>query len=260
MSGRHWESFHWFGSAISSFLQLLHQERHREEQTQHHKVEKNDAFQAEVEWWPPKNNVTNVHRPTSFSGHFCKASDSRSYLRLFVIPAVVSDMRSCYHNKDIRLLIDLMPCLVAFFEVSIIGQAQDHTSPENTHHNDRRDCISIGLCTKSFCPQDMMPGWNSVSYGYHLNDGGMFHEKRLQPQHRWPAYGLGDVVGCGLEFKSRRIFFTKNKKFLGYEFSNISNNVVESGLYPTVGVNCKCPIFVNFGERPIYFDELTIQM
>jgi hypothetical protein len=25
-------------------------------------------------------------------------------------------------------------------------------------------------------------------------------------------------------------------------------------LYPTVGVDSECPIFVNFGDRPFYFD------
>ena len=224
------------------------------------KLKRMMPFKLQLKGGRRQNDVTNVHRPASFIGHFREASDSRDYLRPFVVPTVVSDTRSCDRNDDIRLLIDLTPRLVAYFEVSIIGQAQDHTSPENTHYDYRHECVSIGLSTKSFCPQGKMPGWDFASYGYHSDDGGMFHGKGLPPQHGRPPYGPGDTVGCGLEYKSRRIFFTKNGKFLGYGFSNIGKDVVESGLYPTVGVDSECPIFVNFGERPFYFDLDTIEM
>ena len=223
------------------------------------KLKRMIPFKLKLNGGREQNDVTNVHRPAGFIGYFCEASDSRDYLRPFVVPTVVSDMRSCDRNDDIRLLIDLTPRLVAYFEVSIIGQGQDHTSPENTHHDYRHECVSIGLSTKSFCPQGKMPGWDHASYGYHSDDGGMFHGKGLPPQRGRPLYGPGDTVGCGLEYKSSRIFFTKNGKFLGYEFSNIGKDFVKSGLYPTVGVDSECPIFVNFGERPFYFDLNTIE-
>ena len=82
----------------------------------------------------------------------------------------------------------------------------------------------------------------------------MFHGRGIPPQHGWPSYGSGDIAGCGLEYKSRRIFFTKNGKFPAYEFGNIGRDVLESGLYPTVGVDSECPIFVNFREHQFNFD------
>jgi hypothetical protein len=212
-------------------------------------------FKLKLKCGHRQNDVNNVHRPASYIGHFREASDYRDYLRPFVVPTVVSDTRSCDRNDDIRLLIDLTPRLVAFFEVSITVQSQDHTSPENIHHDYGHECVSIGLSTKSFCPQGNMPGWDLASYGYHSDDGGMFHG--IPPKHGRPLYGPGDTVGCGLEYISSRIFFTKNGKFLGYEF-NVGKDVVESGLYPTVGVDSECPIFVNFGERPFCFDLNTI--
>ena len=214
-------------------------------------------FKLKLKCGHRQNDVNNVHRPASYIGHFREASDYRDYLRPFVVPTVVSDTRSCDRNDDIRLLIDLTPRLVAYFEVSITVQARDHTSPENTHHEYGHECVSIGISTKSFCPQGNMPGWDLASYGYHSDDGGMFHGKGLPPKHGQPLYGPGDTVGCGLEYISSRIFFTKNGKFLGYEF-NVGKDVVESGLYPTVGVDSECPIFVNFGERPFCFDLNTI--
>ena len=100
----------------------------------------------------------------------------------------------------------------------------------------------------------------SSSYSYHSDNGGMHHGTGIPPQHVRLTYGPGDIVGCGLEYKSRRIFFTKNGKFLGYEFGKIGRDVVESGLYPTVGVDSECPIFVNFGGQPFTFDLKDINV
>ena len=56
-----------------------------------------------------------------------------------------------------------------------------------------------------------------------------------------------------------RIFFVKNGQFLGYEFDKVREDFVESGLYPTVGIDTKCPIFVNFGAHPFRFDFKNIE-
>ncbi len=41
---------------------------------------------------------------------------------------------------------------------------------------------------------------------------------------------------------------------MGYKFDKVGEDVVESGLYPTVGVDTKCAIHVNFRERPFHFN------
>ena len=71
-----------------------------------------------------------------------------------------------------------------------------------------------------------------------------------------PPFGPGDTIGCGLEYNSRKIFFVKNGQFLGYAFDgkSVRKEDVEDGLWPTVGVDTECPIFMNFGERPFVFD------
>ena len=68
------------------------------------------------------------------------------------------------------------------------------------------------------------------------------------------SFGAGDVVGCGLDYARRRIFFVKNGEFLGYAFDVLREDVIERGLFPTVGVDTECPLFVNFGEKPFRFD------
>jgi hypothetical protein len=138
-------------------------------------------------------------------------------------------------------------------------------------HLSRHECVAIGLSTKYFSPTDKMPGWDDQSFGYHSDDGGTYHGRGDMLRRYGPTYGPGDTVGCGLDYISRRIFFVKNGVFLGYAFGNrhdgfgsnsdhisksgrLSKTIVNSGLYPTVGIDSKYPIAVNFGERPFRFD------
>ncbi|KAL7478430.1 hypothetical protein ACHAW6_004197 [Cyclotella cf. meneghiniana] len=121
----------------------------------------------------------------------------------------------------------------------------------------RHECVAIGLSTLKFSPRDKMPGWDDHSYGYHGDDGGIFHGQGEMIKRYGPPFGPGDTVGCGVEYSSRRIFFAKNGKFLGLAFDMLPENVIERGLYPTVGVDTECPLFVNFGEQPFCFDLST---
>jgi hypothetical protein len=180
-------------------------------------------------------------------------------LRPYVIPTVISDAESNSSSDHGRLLIDVTPCFAAYFEVTIMKHDHDCPSLGNTHHDLRHECIAIGLSTESFSLQGKMPGWDFESYGYHSDDGSMFHGRGTPPRRGQPSYGQGDVVGCGFHYASMRIFFVKNGQFLGYEFDKVREDFVESGLYPTVGIDTKCPIFVNFGAHPFRFDFKNIE-
>eukprot|EP00581_Thalassiosira_minuscula_P000844 CAMPEP_0183742990 /NCGR_PEP_ID=MMETSP0737-20130205/64985_1 /TAXON_ID=385413 /ORGANISM="Thalassiosira miniscula, Strain CCMP1093" /LENGTH=1110 /DNA_ID=CAMNT_0025978593 /DNA_START=216 /DNA_END=3548 /DNA_ORIENTATION=- len=139
----------------------------------------------------------------------------------------------------------------------------------NLNHTQRHECVAIGLSTPSFRPHNRMPGWDAESYGYHGDDGGIFHGHGNMLREYGPAFGPGDTVGCGLDYARGRVFFVKNGVFLGYAFDvsrhmNMQNNGSKGskkkgeeevfGLYPTVGVDTECPVFVNFGEYPFRFD------
>lgn len=121
------------------------------------------------------------------------------------------------------------------------------------------DCVAIGLSTSRFRPAAKMPGWDVHSYGYHSDDGGIFHGAGDMERVYGTTYGVGDTVGCGIDYShgdGGAIFFTLNGKFLGYAWTDVSAIAMGDDLYPTVGVDTNCPLDINFGTRPFAFDLL----
>jgi hypothetical protein len=99
----------------------------------------------------------------------------------FVIPTIISEMRSTKCIEHSGWLVDVTPCLAAYFKVTIMEHPKDSLSPESTDDNQRRECVAIGISTESFLHQGNMPGWDFESYGYHLDDGYMFHGQGISP-------------------------------------------------------------------------------
>ena len=206
-------------------------------------------------------------------------------MRPFVIPTVISN-----GSDGKGIVVDVTPRMVAYFEVTLVKRGQDAPPPSTgeggmeldrlrglngvpvdqhlanrplhlrrleliAHRvRQRHECVAIGLSTDAFDTRDRMPGWDTTSYGYHGDDGGIFHGHGDMLRPYGPSFGPGDTVGCGLDYRSRKIFFTKNGQFLGHAFEKVGKEAIEKGLYPTVGVDTECPIYMNYGERPFRFD------
>eukprot|EP00544_Gedaniella_sp_CCMP2646_P010934 CAMPEP_0202480708 /NCGR_PEP_ID=MMETSP1361-20130828/583_1 /ASSEMBLY_ACC=CAM_ASM_000849 /TAXON_ID=210615 /ORGANISM="Staurosira complex sp., Strain CCMP2646" /LENGTH=490 /DNA_ID=CAMNT_0049108161 /DNA_START=82 /DNA_END=1554 /DNA_ORIENTATION=+ len=156
-----------------------------------------------------------------------------------------------------KLQVDLTPRLVSYYEVSIL------LCPQNSPLYQRRildapprqvtDCIAIGVATSSFQLHSRKPGWDVHSFGYHGDDGGIFHASGDMTRRFGPSFGPGDTVGCGVDYVTGGVFFTLNGNFLGYGWTNVEMKVLEQDLYPTIGVDSNCPVATNFGEKPFEF-------
>ena len=219
------------------------------------------------------------------SYRFADASAVPSLPRPFVSPIVMSrEYRKILPRPQVTCHeVDVTPRLIAYFEVTFHRrdaqqEARNHpkmlpfvippTLPPGVAANDAllqssATCVAVGLSEATFKAGERLPGWDAVSYGYHGDDGGVFHDGGDMLRLYGPTFGAGDTVGCGIDFARQQetgkgkagsgaIFFTINGKFLGYAFDDIDSG---KALFPTVGVDTNNPIEINFGiENPFKFN------
>ncbi|KAF9014768.1 SPRY-domain-containing protein [Hymenopellis radicata] len=134
-------------------------------------------------------------------------------------------------------------CGIYYYEVEV-------RSKSNTAH------ISIGL-TGPDVKVSRLPGWEDNSWGYHGDDGRSFASEKSGTNFG-PTYGTGDVIGCGVDFTTGRVFFTKNGLLIDYVFKDVGKDVK---LYPSVGLkHTNDSIRVNLGQDPFKYDiEFHVQ-
>ena len=116
------------------------------------------------------------------------------------------------------------------------------------------DCaIGVGLCDRSM-DLDEMPGHNSDSYGYHGDDGARYYDsdRMGDTDADWTTWSENDVIGCGIDFEKRSIFYTRNGKMIGTGFSDLHHD----RLSPTVGivVDMRNKVRVNFGTSAFAYN------
>jgi Ran-binding protein 9/10 len=104
----------------------------------------------------------------------------------------------------------------------------------------------------------VQPGWRTGSWGYHGDDGRLFHDSTWGRPFG-PTFTTDDVIGCGLDFRRRLIFYTKNGKLLDAAARNLSFKPPlepeEDDVYPLIGLHSdEERVRVNFGKEPFLFN------
>ncbi|CAG8668787.1 5428_t:CDS:2, partial [Scutellospora calospora] len=123
---------------------------------------------------------------------------------------------------------------IVYFEVHIIEDGCDFGFERK---------ISVGFGTAKTSVRQL-PGWLPGSYGYHGDDGNIFHSQFNGTPYS-TTYGNGDVIGCCINYKTRDVFFTKNGINLGIAFKNIPL----CKFYPMVGLRYPGQMVeANFGK------------
>ena len=141
----------------------------------------------------------------------------------------------------------LAPRSVMYYEVTI---TQNKNITQTISSELLNDCVAVGLATHGFIRQKRLPGWDCSSFGYHGDDGAIFHGQGRSLATYGPRFGVGDTVGCGIDYAAGSIFFTLNGNNLGEAFSNVCGTQY---LYPTVGVDAIISLEFNFGRTEFQF-------
>ena len=63
----------------------------------------------------------------------------------------------------------------------------------------------------------MLLGSENNSWGYH-SDGVFYHESEKDLNYG-PNFATGDIIGCYLNFRNNKVFYTKNGVHLGDYYS-----------------------------------------
>eukprot|EP00762_Andalucia_godoyi_P000472 ANDGO_03042.mRNA.1 putative E3 ubiquitin-protein ligase HERC2 len=187
-----------------------------------------NGFHAPVKPW-------SVFSPTAFAFEYvrtCKLVDEER--------TIVECTGASKKNQDAVLVRANAPIPfstnVFYFEIRVVQLVGDHF-------------VGIGLYPALLEEQLWgMPGWYGSSYGYHSDDGGLYHS--LQASRKWEPFKQDDVVGCGYIKSDGSVFFTKNGKHLGIAFRGVQDH-----FYPVVGLLGKgTRVKVNFGRDAFRFD------
>lgn len=150
----------------------------------------------------------------------------------------------------------ILPRFIAYYEVLVTKRPKSADASIFHNPDDEFDaaaeCVAVGLATKAF-ELKRLPGWDNDSYGYHGDDGAIFHGRGRQLATYGPSFGAGDTVGCGIDYMSRSIFFTLNGVYQGTAFAGLDLSEGQV-LYPTVGIDAAVNVTFNFGREKFKFD------
>ncbi|KYK60437.1 hypothetical protein DCS_01574 [Drechmeria coniospora] len=124
-----------------------------------------------------------------------------------------------------------------YFEVQILHGKRDDIT------------IAVGFSAKNTSLSRAV-GWEPESWGYHGDDGRTYAGQNLGRTYA-SSFDVGDVIGCGVNFRDHTAFFTRNGVNLGVAFTDVDR----SKMYPTVTLKKSGEqVLANFGQSPFVYN------
>ena len=112
--------------------------------------------------------------------------------------------------------------------------------------------LLIGIGEKDITEKCIQLGLTTHSYGYH-SKGKSYNNKKNNKYGE--TFKKGDIIGCGVDFINKGIFYTKNGKFLDFAFKEINFELNKNFFYPSICMHSlNIEIKLNFGNENFKFD------
>ncbi|CAM9011063.1 unnamed protein product [Wickerhamomyces anomalus] len=108
--------------------------------------------------------------------------------------------------------------------------------------------VTIGFMHSSLGNVSKMPGLENGSYGFNGSDGSIIYSQSTSKKYNC-KFGQGDIIGTGINFATKSIFYTKNGVYLGVAFTDINR-----ALTPIIGLKNGNSVSSNFGQNEFIFD------
>jgi hypothetical protein len=123
--------------------------------------------------------------------------------------------------------------------------------------NDKFGVLCYGAALHGF--DNALPGMGRNSFGY-CSDGMIHLECETAPEDV-PTFGNGDILGFGINFAKKSIFFTKNGKMIQENTTNAHGHKLKNikTLFATISKMKIKALSVNFGAKPFVFDLIQYQ-
>ena len=116
--------------------------------------------------------------------------------------------------------------------------------------------LLIGIGEKDITEKCIQLGLTSRSYGYH-SKGKSYNNKKNN--NYGEKFKKGDIIGCGVDFINKGIFYTKNGKFLDFAFKDINFELNKGFFYPSICMHSlNIEIKLNFGNENFKFYKVLI--
>lgn len=125
-----------------------------------------------------------------------------------------------------------------YFEIEVVSAERP---PDK---EDAELAYSVGLTTLP-AKLKQFPGYNNPgarTWAWHGDDGSTGANSYNPKQYGGGPYEVGSVIGCGVDFVEKTIFYTKNGEKLPTIFEDVAGR-----LFPVVGIMGKVVLRANFG-------------
>lgn len=90
------------------------------------------------------------------------------------------------------------------------------------------------------------------SFGYYNH--GRFGANRTTDT--WPRFGVGDIIGCGVSFPSKAIYYTRNGILLGIGFTDVPDDFPLRPAVCFYHLKKEQKVSINFGTSPFKYAGL----